>query len=336
MRTHKIGSITIDYPDELCFAFNPQYVAVTTSVDVTTTISGNGKEYKDKRSPFNGKARIDISSYLRSLFSIDNKELVTSTLATVNIETNESVFTFTTNCIWGAINIGEVFNAGRKVTWFHKFPFTFSMYIPAGSSLRTRFDRNKYSSIDAGTGVVNLLPSDIFQDAKDMAVFRLDTGDSDGGVFAMTFDYTFKKVGDGTVINHLIIDDSECGVYLRWIDRHGFYQYYLFKNGDKVSQSANEGELIYQDHNDLNFTYDGVSRYQGKTMKNTIKACATLVDKDAFNMLSTLHSSPLIDLYIDGNWVPVNIVAGSFTNTGADLQDFEIQITMPETITQML
>lgn len=336
MRTHKIDNIIIDYLDELCFAFNPQYIYVTTSFDVTTTISGNGKKYKDKRSPFNGKAKIDISSYLKSLFSIDSNELVKSILATINIETDVAYFTFTTNCIWGAINIGEIFNAGRKVTWFNKFPFTFSMYIPEGSSLMARFDKNKYLSIDAGTGVVNLSPSDIFQDAKNMAIFRLETGNLEGSVFDFTFDYTFKKIGNGTVVNRLIIDDSECGVYLRWIDRHGFYQYYLFKNGEKVIQSANEGELIHQDYNDIKYSYDGVSRYQGKTMKNTIKACATLVDKDTFNMLSTIHSSPLIDLYFNGIWVPINIVAGSFTDTGSDLQDFEIQITIPETITQML
>ena len=53
-------------------------------------------------------------------------------------------------------------------------------------------------------------------------------------------------------------------------------------------------------------------------------------------MLSSIHSSPIVDMYIDGNWIPVNIVAGSFTDNGTDLQDFEIQITMPETITQML
>ena len=53
-------------------------------------------------------------------------------------------------------------------------------------------------------------------------------------------------------------------------------------------------------------------------------------------MLSTINSSPIVDMYLDGNWIPVNIVAGSFANNGADLQDFEIKITMPETITQML
>ena len=68
----------------------------------------------------------------------------------------------------------------------------------------------------------------------------------------------------------------------------------------------------------------------------TKKACATLVDQGTFNMLLTLLSSPLVDMYLNGNWVPVNISTKSISGTTQALQDFEIEIEFPETISQSL
>lgn len=71
-------------------------------------------------------------------------------------------------------------------------------------------------------------------------------------------------------------------------------------------------------------------------MQMTKKACATLVDQKTFKMLLTILSSPLVDMYMDGNWVPVNISTKSVTGTMQALQDFEIEIEFPETISQSL
>lgn len=53
-------------------------------------------------------------------------------------------------------------------------------------------------------------------------------------------------------------------------------------------------------------------------------------------MLLTLLSSPLVDIYLNGNWVPVNISTKSISGTTQALQDFEIEIEFPETISQSL
>ena len=154
--------------------------------------------------------------------------------------------------------------------------------------------------------------------------------------FQYTFDRTFKPLPDDAVLIKVLFNDCTKGIYLRWLDRHGFLQYWLFQEGDLTGQSSNEGEQLNVDYSNIKYVYNGMSRYQGKTYQTTRKACATLVERETFNMLSSIHSSPIVDMYIDENWIPVNIVVGSFTDNGADLQDFEIQITMPETITQML
>lgn len=335
MRTEEFNGHEITYPDDICFVFNPQVVTISSTVNVTTKITGNGKTYTDLRSPRNGKVSLDISGYMRPLFVIGN-EMLDFLGVHVSLEIGSINFQFVVHCIWGAMNIGEVFNASRVVTVFRKFPFTLGMHLPSDSSLYFRHDKEGYKPIDSISPYkLNHDVSNIFHDVSNFGVFRISSTNGAPSSFSYAFDRTFRVSGRYTLVR-VLVDNSECGVYLRWIDRHGFYQYFLFKDGDKISQSSNEGDLIRQDFNDSNYSYNGVSRYQGKTMKNTIKACATLVNKETFNMLSSLHSSPLVDLYIDGNWIPVNIVAGILTNAGRELQDFEIQITMPEDITQML
>ena len=137
------------------------------------------------------------------------------------------------------------------------------------------------------------------------------------------------------IINRLVVDDSECGIYLRWIDRHGFYQYWLFQEGESGA-GVDNGDKLYCDFSDENYSFYGVFRYNGKSMQMTKKACATLVDQGTFNMLLTLLSSPLVDMYLNGNWVPVNISTKSISGTTQALQDFEIEIEFPETISQSL
>ena len=129
--------------------------------------------------------------------------------------------------------------------------------------------------------------------------------------------------------------DHWWGIYLRWIDRHGFYQYWLFQIGDNILQVSTNGELLYQTFSDNKYAYYGVSR-QSKKMQKSIKACATLIDQDTFDMLSTLHTSPLIDLYHEGKWFPVRLATGTVNHLRKPLQDFEIEIMLPEIISQIL
>lgn len=340
MRSSNIGNNqTMTYPDEVSFCFNPMLVSVRTSGEVTLNISDGTKIYTDYRSSFAGKVEFDIATYVQTLFGVDGKTLVGSKVIRVDVAVviglNIYLDSFTTLCIWGAMNIGEVFNTSRKVTWFRKFPFTLSMFVAGGAIIRVRYDGNGYKDKTLPSGLNHLDVTGLFPNAKEFGVIRLDESVA-GSTFEYTFDNSFRGVGDGVIINRMIIDDSECGVYLRWIDRHGFYQYWLFKEGDRLDQSGIDGEKLYMDYSDNNYYYNGVARYQGKAMQGHIKACAVLVDQETFKMLISIHSSPLVDLYMNGIWIPVNLANATDTNTGRHLQDFEIEIVLPETISQKL
>lgn len=323
----------IRYPDAVCFCFNPQEITIQTNNTVTISIAANGKKYTDVRSSYSGKVYADISCYMRSFFSVDTS-LLQSIRVSVTVSTSVDNFSFTTDSIWGAINIGEVFNAPRVVRWFRKFPFTFSLFVAEGATVRFRYDQNRYVTKNLSTGLNHINVAGLVPSAKDFAVIRLDE-DLPASTFEYTFDNTFTPIGDGAVINRLVVDSSECGIYLRWIDRHGFYQYWLFQIGDNILQVSTNGELLYQTFSDNKYAYYGVSR-QSKKMQKSIKACATLIDQDTFDMLSTLHTSPLIDLYHEGKWFPVRLATGTVNHLRKPLQDFEIEIMLPEIISQIL
>lgn len=327
------GSIT--YPEDVAFCFNPIDIAVQTTNSATVKVESGGTSFTDTRLPLGGNVDIDISMYVRLMFKVDGKSMVTSKVVSVTVNTSVDTFSFTFTAIWGAINIGEVFNAARTVTWFKNYPFTFSLYIAQGARIRTRYDNNKYTVRTLSSGIQHINPLNYFNPSS-FGVIRIDDVEESSSTFEYTFDNTFRPVGDGVIINRLVVDDSDCGIYLRWIDRHGFYQYYLFTVGDKVTDSSAEGEKMNEVYDDSKYSYFGVSRYQGKSISRVVKACATLVSADTIDMLMTILSSPLVDMYADGMWIPVNISSGSFTRSMEHLQDFEISIEIPDIKSQML
>lgn len=332
MRTEEFNGHTITYPDETCFAFNPQIITID---NLTGSVIFYVGDYSDMREPISGKVSIDISEYLRSLLRFDYTTIPNPKSIHIQIDIDGPTFEFYINVIWGAMNIGEVFNPSRTVTMFRNFPSTISIY--SNGEINVRYDAEEYISVEVEkTGLLHKDFSELFKEAKEFGMIKILNTPEAPSTFQYTFDRTFKPLPDDAVLIKVLFNDCTKGIYLRWLDRHGFLQYWLFQEGDLTGQSSNEGEQLNVDYSNIKYVYNGMSRYQGKTYQTTRKACATLVERETFNMLSSIHSSPIVDMYIDGNWIPVNIVAGSFTDNGADLQDFEIQITMPETITQML
>ncbi len=79
-------------------------------------------------------------------------------------------------------------------------------------------------------------------------------------------------------------------LYLRWINRHGFYCYWLFKRGDESKQIANDGEFIRNNmYKTTNYVNGLIMEVQDvskrKTEENTLLVCAPLVDSETFDLL---------------------------------------------------
>lgn len=324
----------ISYPDAISFAFNRNLIRIQGETDdeVTVTVQRESVSYQDKRETIGGYVQFDISEYIRLFFSVKETELVPS----LDIEVHVSIgkggnFNFTMICIWGVINIGETFNSGRKVIWFKNYPQTVSFYS-SDNTVQAQSDNEPLKGIDVTPGIVHLDLDGTFPKAQNHATILLM--EEYKAIFDYTFDYTFTSITDNLVLN-IEISNADCGIFIRWIDRHGFYQYWLFNPGDisyKVSNIGEESEVNSTAFLDVY----GITRVQGKETHKTIKACSPLVDKETFDMLLGLLSSPLPSLWDGNEWIPIHISEGTSTQSTSDLQDFEIQIEMPELISQKL
>ena len=158
------------------------------------------------------------------------------------------------------------------------------------------------------------------------------------GTFDNTYDLTFSLATGGkqSLLLRIDRDDTESGIYLRWIDRHGFIRYWLFSSGDETREIASDLSFIRNNLNDYLYGYFGDNgRRQGYERTDSIKLCAPLVDSDTFDMLQDLASSPVVDMYLGGDWtqeedewMSVTIKAGSYTKGTACLQDFVCEMVI--------
>lgn len=316
----------IMYPDEIVFAFNPILIRVETSNNVTFTVG----DYTDVREPMNGVVEIDISKYVQTMVSKD----VRRKTIYASVSDGDETFSFSTVAIWGGINIGERFNGDYRLRWWRGLPFTMEMYIPEDAvAVRGRYDGNGY--VDLGLiGWTSVYPEVIFPDTTEKAVLRVDTADK-ASVWEYTFDGTFTGVDAGNVrLYRLDVNErNECGVYLRWVDRHGWLRYWLFDRGQETVEAKNKEELRSV------WSKFRVRRYAKKDVVKTVKLCAPSVNDEELTMLEQLGTSVVVDMWTGDEWCPVTIDDVSVTRGGKDwrpLNDYECVMRLPDVATQNL
>lgn len=307
MRTISSSLGSIAYPDAICFAFNPTYVKITecSAAEVTIRVSSSSGTYSMNYMAFNGTIVANLSRALQLLFNsyeiIDNRAL--NAYIEV-IKDEDSVHSFNTAVIWGNIAPGETFNGSRKVRWFDNWP-------------------QKLSVFDGGN----------FQDLSVIndSYYLVNPWD-------YTFDFTFSPAATGTVT--FVHDNRRDGVFLRWIDRHGLLQFYLFEVGNEDYKNDEGGQELVFDYSDrLGNSFRNIKRQQCLFAKRTLRLCAPSVDSDEFAMLFSILTSPVVDLFHSGDsagWVPIRIAQNTIKRTTAELQDFEFLIELPNINAQSL
>jgi len=359
MRTTKVDNTTVEYVDEISFAFNPiivnmygqewQYVVGKITDQKTGTV------YQEKRYMFGTTCFFDFSSYAQGAFDLINfsqvdysaellqrTEIGRSFAVSIDFYRNDVVvnsFSASTFVVWGAVQIGERYNGSRKLTWFKNYPFTVPMYSPGNFRINVLVDGVTESWVNTpSAGVWNLMMGRYAATKK--IRFTLQGSQSAPSVWDITFDYTFNPVSAVPSEVDCIVDDSCCGVYLRWINRHGWYCYWLFKEGDENRTVTDDGEFIRNnmvDYSYVNGYHGGTGRKQRKVETKTVPVCAPLVKSDTYDFLYELSMSPAVDMFRgysdDGTpqWMAVNIAVGSYLKTKKSLQDFVATIIMPET-----
>lgn len=295
---------TVSVPDGAVYAFNPNYV--TFSIGSYTgvlklAVSDGSHSYEIDVTAFNGSAKCYVSRLLQLLF--DNYVSVRSKTVTMTFKDSDgSVLGSTTMMVlWASLEAG----------------LEYGYYLPVVS------DRNgggkrireivwftglpfKVSLFSPTSGIYEVSPSDV--SASEIKIIR---------------------------------DASMEGTYLRWIDNYGFWQYYLFDNGQRKSKNK-LGKVTV----DVEYSVGGTLHHAERTTHientDTVKCCAVNLRKEILAYVETIYKSPHIEVYVgkvSGTevWKPVNIDAGTVT-IAADkiLYDYEISFTMPETQVQTI
>lgn len=366
MRTATKNGITLKYPDEVGFAFNPCLFIATgnniVSMELTLSSTETNKASVSYRA-FGDGCYADVREYVQTFFdtmsfgTLDYSKVTKTEMGkTISIvvlvslaDGTEVEFDLSVFYIWGALKEGgqETYNGYRTLTWFRGFPFSFGLFSLGGSLLFCRDGvPTRFENTD-GQGVYNvpLLDTD---NCKDYYTILDCTGAFVEVTFDKSFDMTFRYTGGGVKTEKVrinVVDGMDSGYYLRWIDRHGFYCYYLFKSGEESRKTTADDAfsrnnlLAY----DMSYGYQGYTgRQQQMSREDTVPVCAPNVDSETFDMLFDLATSPCVDLFAgyDENkqprWIAVTIQAGTYKKSTAVLQDFTCNVVMPEVPVQKL
>lgn len=193
-------------------------------------------------------------------------------------------------------------------------------------------------------GMVDLNVESLFPDACFKATLKYAMSDEiHNSVFDKTFDYTFSQLGIDVALINLRICNDTTGYYLRWIDRQGYRQYFLFIKGDTDYKNKLSSDVVLQDKliNDLYFA--NITRTRKVECTVTYKCCAVNLPPDIYAYVSTILTAPIIDLYcgkdINGDeiWLPVNIQAGTVKYLPKQtLNDLEFSFAIPDANSQSL
>ncbi len=361
MRQTTKNGITIKYADAVGFAFLPCIIKASGSgvASIEATISRGNKVYTYSVEAFADSCIMDYREYVQALFdgiSFGNldytKESQQSNLGanftiSVKIKNSEgsdlATFSYTTFYVWGAMRAGETWNGFNKLTWFTHFPFSFGLYTSEASQILVGYEGAPNKLVKPGiAGIVDINTSVLPSKARFWNIYDYD-GEIQQGTFDNTFDLTFCLATGGkqSLLLRIDRDDAESGIYLRWIDRHGFIRYWLFTQGDESRAISSDTSFVRNnlgEYDDTIFGYLGVNgRRQGYGREDTIPLCAPLVDSETFDFLQDLASSPVVDMYLGGDkWQSVTIKAGTYTKTTAELQDFVCNLVINNTQIQQL
>ena len=362
MRQTTINGITIKYADAVGFAFLPCIIRASGSgvASIETTISRETKAHTYRVEAFADSCIMDYREYVQALFdgisfgNLDySREIQKSNLGanfniTVKVKnsdgSNIAIFSYTTFYVWGAMRAGETWNGRKKLTWFTHFPFSFGIYMSEADDLLVYADGRITSKLIelAGQGIYEITSKVLKAGAKSYSIKDYG-GKIQQATFDTTFDFTFylKTSSMYTELASIKADNTEKGIYLRWVDRHGFYRYWLFTQGDESRAISSDTSFLRNnlgEYDDTIFGYLGANgRRQGYGREDTIPLCAPLVDSETFDFLQDLTSSPVVDMYLGSNkWQSVTIKAGTYTKTTAELQDFVCNLVINNTQIQQL
>ena len=349
MRSEQINGIFVGYPEKLAFAFNPClcYAVSGSGGNVAWTETTCG-EHTLKIHAHHLQAHWDIRELLQA--AIRDKSLngdtqwqveytIRAYRADGTLLAEKSAESFT---IWGALHRGETWNTDRRLYYFEGYPFDFQVYLAGREGKLVVYNDGRPDGLlDTSTyeGLYKFQLPETPAPAKERYEVRDFTGVVQQVTFDESFDLTFRYKFVGREESVMVIDvmdtQFEYPVYLRWINRHGFTSYWLFRGGEQRRQIEAQAEYVRNNLQEVNASTnlgDWSNRRRAYGRTDTQEICAPMVDREQFDFLQDLTSSPCVDLYHPETktWEAVTIAEGTYTKTTEQRQDFTLTIAMQE------
>ena len=210
-----------------------------------------------------------------------------------------------------------------------------------------RFDGSqlKNCGLVQSIGYTILNPCELFPNAKRNVTIRYKIGNENNliSTFDSTFDSTFSEGGHNIAIINLSISNETAGHYMRWVDSQGNLQYFLFKKGKRTAKTKLSSNSIAIDTYLRGMQFPNMQRLTNVELTVTHKCAAMFLPSHMFGWVSSILTSPIIDMYLgkdfDGNeiWVPVTIQSATADyDNKQELHDLEITFRAPAYTAQSL
>ena len=154
----------------------------------------------------------------------------------------------------------------------------------------------------------------------------------------------FHSLGEYNLLLNKITDHCPNGIYLKWINSFGGWNYWLFNKGQEQLKTKELGAL----NNDFYNLEDTISPLVslGKSSETLIKVREQRIKSYDKEILTDLLDSAKVYLFTGvpfskntfNDWIEVNLNAGSFVieNPRSDLYRLDLTIELPTNITRTL
>ena len=380
MRQIHSGLRYCDYPNSVHFSNVPALVRVYWTADdgvtfipetITIQLSDpDGRTYTEYRNVYNLEVVFDVRRFMQTAFAELNLDVVNYNGAmwtrNYNFRTISAVVTYTDNnnatvvvasfsvdSVFGNIERGESTGGNVRRRWFVNYPFTLDFYCRRGEMFDlvvdgaqrpgVNFPQEQILSTTTASGYSRALLNvkELIDPFTIEHAFRL----------SQPFGYVSKNdvETEGILTYNVEVDrtpaKAEKCVYLRWIDNQGRFCYWLFKDlgtSDAVAASSFVSADIINPVIYNGGMNRGTEVRQSFARTKTRTLGAKSVDRETFDFLLTLASSPFVDIFdgYDDNDVPqwhsVNVSAATISKSTKPRQDFTIAVVEPSQLTQSL
>ena len=135
---------------------------------------------------------------------------------------------------------------------------------------------------------------------------------------------------------------SDCGVYIKWLNQYGGYNYWLFNKQEQIDKNTRNIGVINNDFENLDSTVSQFSSL-GKTSADSHRALADHLTQDDIDILQGVLDSPKVYYFAGAqfarnsfnNWIEIQVNNGRETVQNPREQNYEffIEFTMPEDYT---